>query len=65
MSELDAYGMLMSTLNDLEDVAVKVKAQRDEAVQLLRESLMYSATGSQGPFKTRVKQFLESLKNGS
>lgn len=65
MSELDAYGMLMSTLDDLEEVSLKVKAQRDEAVNLLRESLMYSATGSQGPFKSRVKQFLDGLKNGS
>ena len=33
MSELDAYGLLMSTLDDLEEVSLQIKAQRDEAVK--------------------------------
>jgi hypothetical protein len=65
MSEIDAYGLLISTLDDLEETALRVKAERDEAVKLLQESLLYSATGSSGPFKSRVREFLERNKRGS
>lgn len=54
MSEAEAYGLLMSTLDDLELVAVNIKAQRDEAVKLLREFC---------PRNPKVAEFLERLKD--
>lgn len=54
----DAFRRLANTQASLEETALRIKEQRDEAVQLLRESLLYSATGEHGHFKTRVKSFL-------
>ena len=35
MSELDAYGLLMSTLDDLESTALRIKEQRDDLLAAL------------------------------
>ena len=40
---------------ELEVVALRVKAERDEAVRLLR------AIGKKGPFKTQVREFLKRI----
>lgn len=63
MSELnDSFRRLSDIHASASDLAVRLKAERDEAICLLRESLMYSATGEQGAFKTRVREFLARLK---
>jgi hypothetical protein len=55
----------MQTLDDLEQIALRIKSERDEALNLLRESLLYSATGQHGHFKTRVREFLKRTKRGA
>jgi hypothetical protein len=57
-----AYADLMEELANLRATALKVKAERDYAIELLRISLMYSFTGGSGDFKDRVRAFLETLK---
>jgi hypothetical protein len=54
--------LLHETLDALEVTALRVKSERDEAIELLRESLLYSATGNRGAFKTRVRDFLARLQ---
>lgn len=49
------------TMDSLEATALRVKAERDEAVRLLKEALIYSHIGANGPFKTTVRQFLAKL----
>jgi hypothetical protein len=49
-------------LASLAETALRVKAERDEAIALLRESLIYSFAGKEGPFKTRVKEFLGKVR---
>jgi hypothetical protein len=53
---------LEQTMAELRAVALKVKAERDMAVKLLSEAMIYSAAGERGDFKTRVRNFLETLK---
>ena len=50
--------ILEATMQALEQTALRVKAERDEAIRLLREALLYSAAGKEGPFKTRIREFL-------
>jgi hypothetical protein len=49
-------------LASLAETALRVKAERDAAISLLRESLIYSFTGHSGPFKSRVKEFLGKVR---
>ena len=51
----------MAVLDQLELTALKIKHERDEAVRLLRECLTYSSIGEHGMFKTKVRDFLDSL----
>lgn len=53
--------MTTAYLQALEEVALRVKSERDRALQLLREGMRYRETGPQGPFKTKVREFLQSL----
>lgn len=41
--------------------AIRVKAERDQALKLLREVLHLSTLGSEGDYKTRVRSFLARL----
>lgn len=52
---------LNEAVDDLLANAMRVKAERDEAVRLLKESLLYSHIGTEGPFKSRVREFLARL----
>lgn len=58
MSVAQSFRDLIDTHASLSETALKVKDQRDEAIELLRESLIYSATGNSGAFKTKVRLFL-------
>jgi len=49
------------TMADLTETALRVKAERDEAVKLLKEALLYSHIGADGVFKSKVRAFLEPL----
>jgi hypothetical protein len=51
----------MQTLGDLEEVALRIKSERDEAVNLLGELLLYHTIGDKGAFKTRVRAFLARI----
>ena len=51
----------MAALDQLEIAALRVKQERDEAVRLLQECLTYSSIGEHGMFKTKVRDFLDSL----
>jgi hypothetical protein len=62
MSLDEAIAEHHSELCRLAETALKVKAERDEAIALLRESLIYSFAGKEGPFKTRVKEFLGKVR---
>lgn len=53
---------LHDTMVELESAALRVKAERDRALQLLREVLCYSQLGREGDYKTRVREFLESIE---
>lgn len=52
---------LKEAMDTLAVTAMRVKAERDEAVKLLKEALLYSHIGADGPFKTTVRKFLGSL----
>lgn len=54
----ESFRRLVDTQARLEETALRIKAERDEALALLRESLLYSAAGEQGSFKTRAREFL-------
>ena len=58
MSVENSFSYLVNTHASLSETALRIKAQRDEAIELLRESLIYSYTGDSGPFKTKVRMFL-------
>lgn len=64
---LDKHGNLILPRDLAEKIIahLHIKTERDEAVKLLQESLLYSATGSCGPFKSRVREFLERTKRGA
>lgn len=62
MSVTQAFRDLADTHSDLSEVALRLKDERDEAVKLLSESLIYSSTGNDGPFKTRVREFLAKVR---
>lgn len=63
MSDMQqAFRDLVDTHDSLSETALRIKDERDEAVALLSESLLYSATGSQGPFKSRVREFLAKVR---
>ena len=61
MDDIVDFTMLEAALTELEATSRGVKAERDEAVRLLRECLTYSTLGDQVMFKTKVRDFLDSL----
>lgn len=58
----DAFRALHEAQDSLSETALRIKGERDEAVKLLSESLLYSATGDKGHFKTRVREFLAKVR---
>jgi hypothetical protein len=40
---------------------LRVKSERDDAVRLLKEGLLYSHIGQHGSYKSRVREFLCKL----
>jgi hypothetical protein len=40
---------------------LRVKSERDDAVRLLKEGLLYSHIGQHGSYKSRVREFLAKL----
>lgn len=53
---------LDETMKGLVTTALRVKDERDEAVRLLKEGLLYSHIGQHGSFKCRVREFLIRLR---
>jgi hypothetical protein len=49
------------TMRGLANTAIRIKDERDEAVRLLKEALLYSHIGANGPFKSTVRKFLAKL----
>lgn len=62
---MDTPETFAATMYALEQTALRIKCERDEAVKLLQESLLYSATGQHGHFKSRVREFLERANRGA
>ena len=50
------------TMRGLANTALRVKEERDDAVRLLKEALLYSHIGAEGPFKSKVRMFLIRLR---
>jgi hypothetical protein len=50
------------TMRDLANTAMRVKEERDEAVRLLKEGLLYQHIGAYGSYKSRVREFLIRLR---
>lgn len=50
------------TMRDLANTALRVKEERDEAVRLLKEGLLYSHIGQHGSFKSKVREFLIRMR---
>ena len=50
------------TMRGLANTALRVKEERDDAVRLLKEALLYSHIGAEGPFKSKVREFLIRLR---
>lgn len=53
---------LSLTMACLRDTALRVKSERDQAMKLLREVLHLETLGSQGPYKTKVREFLAKIE---
>lgn len=53
---------LMRTLEELSATALRIKAERDEALKLLRRALQVREAGVHGPLKSDIRAFLVSLK---
>ena len=49
------------TMRGLANTALRVKEERDDAVRLLKEALLYSHIGAEGPFKSKVRAFLGKI----
>jgi hypothetical protein len=62
MSAADSFRALEETHASLSETALRIKDERDEAVKLLSESLLYSYMGQNGHFKTRVREFLTKVR---
>jgi hypothetical protein len=60
MSVADSFRKLAETQSSLSETALRIKDQRDEAVALLRESLIWWK-GDKGHFRTRVREFLAKV----
>lgn len=52
---------LMRTLDELSATALRIKAERDEALQLLRRALQVREAGVHGPLKSDVRAFLQRI----
>lgn len=52
---------LDTAVGELEATALRVKAERDHAVKLLREVLTYETIGRDGPFKTKVREWFARI----
>jgi hypothetical protein len=50
------------TMRGLANTAIRIKDERDEAVRMLKEALLYSHIGQEGPFKSKVRMFLIRMR---
>jgi hypothetical protein len=48
-------------MRGLANTAIRIKEERDDAVRLLKEGLLYSHIGQHGSYKSRVREFLCKL----
>ena len=51
----------MASIERLDETVTQLKANHDRATELLRECMTYSSIGEHGMFKTKVRDFLDSL----
>lgn len=52
---------LSASIADLSTTALRVKAERDEALKLLRRVLQVREMGLQGPMKSDIRHFLSRV----
>lgn len=62
LNDLVDFTMLESALTSLEATSREIKVQRNQAADLLREALLYSANPE---FNLRVSAFLASIGKGN